>query len=252
MFAFALSILVSLLVIIALVFIGYGLFCINTDIARNLILLTGGIVGWYFLARRTNIAEREVKISEQNLREHIDFARKQFISESSFARQEGIRELEEIALSHEKERKKITRILSNGIRELANTEGITKFHKQKNRRRSSDLEIALKALANIAKSLGEEKKDLIDMSGIDLSGLRLSKIDLSHFPFKNMFLIGARFTKINFTGADFDMSDIDNVTFKECIGLTKEQIMGAYWEEGKRPQGLPEKWNLPSTTGDIF
>ena len=246
-FAFALSVLVGLLVIIALAFIGYGLFCIDTDIARNLILLTGGIVGWYFLARRTNIAEREVNISEQNLKKYIDFARKQFLSENLSTRREGIIELEKIALSHEKERKKIIRILSDGIRDIANREDIKKFHKQR-RFGSSNVTIAFKTLANIAEPLGKEKKEFINMSGIDLSNLRLSKIDLSHFPFKDMVLIGAIFSRINFAGTDFSQSNIDDVNFKECIGLTKEQIMEAYWEEGKRPQGLPEKWNLPSKT----
>ena len=223
---------------------------IASDGGRNLGLLLAASIGWYFVARRTNIAEREVNISEQNLNDHINLARQQFLSENSFARQEGIRKLEEIALSHEKECKKVIRILSYGIRELANREDIKNLHKQ-NRRSISDVEIAFEALANIAEPFEREKKKLINLSGIDLTGLRLSKIDLSYFPFKDLVLIGAKFSKINFASTDFDQSSIDNVTFKEYKNLTKEQIMEAYWEEGKRPQGLPEKWDLPSTT-DVF
>ena len=244
-YAFALSVLVGVIVIVTLVFIGYGLFCIDTDIARNLILLTGGIVGWYFLARRTNIAEREANISEQKINERIDIARKQIIGEDLTARSIGIGDLEEIALSHKKERKKIMKILSNCIRKLTDREDIKELHRQK-RRRISDVEIAFKVLANIAKKFGKEKSDFIELSGVDLSGLRLTQMDLSYFPLADTILNRAVFSKINFTCANFDLSSIDNVTFKECKGLTKKQFTTAFWDEGNCPRVLPKKWNLPS------
>ena len=240
-FAFAFSVLVGLLVIIALAFIGYGLFCIDTDIARNLILLTGGIVGWYFLARRTNIAAREANISEQNIEitkqnrkdneknianERINFATEQLDSEKPPIRLSGIRSLGKISATHEEECMEIARVLVSFIRtqaaknsertmediarcDLSNLETMDDFSAYRAQR--LDIEAAVTTLASIASALekmgkfseeyNEQKVQLCDLQNTDLRGLRFIGADLSQFDLAGADMSGAWLVRVNFTEA---------------------------------------------------
>lgn len=213
----------------------------NQDTMRNLILLTAGIVGWYFLLQRTKTATQNTRIAEQGLTvDRLNRAIKQLASNKSFVFLSGIRGLEQIADIHEEERTKITQILAARIQNLSN---LIKENKVTNK--NTDIEIAFEALANIAKPLGEKKRKLFKLSEVDLSGLSFTEIDLSYFNLENMILNGVIFMGVNFMGASFEMAQINKTVFEGYKDLTREQIMKAYWETGKQPRGLPEEWNLP-------
>ena len=249
-----LKVTVPFLIILAVgvfcVLIGY-LYCvsvekdllqaINENGTRTLILLLAGIIGWYFLYRRTATAEQSTRIAEQVLTvERLNRAVEQLASDKPSVRLGGIRSLEQIADTQEEERIKIIQILVARIRELVKLK-----KKEETIIENTDIEIAFKALANIAKPLGKQKGKFFELSKVDLSGLSFTDIDLSYFPLADMVLIEVTFLKVNFTGANLKAATIDKITFDNCRGLTEKQIRESVWHQGC-PRGLPAEWNLPA------
>ena len=166
----------------------------DQDTLRNLILLTAGVVGWYFLIRRTKAAEKSAETAEKVLAsEQITRAIEQLTNkENLFVRLGGILGLEQIAKAHEEERIKIARILVSFIQTHA-TKGSEKERQNPiaYRMQRFDIEAAVSALAGIAsrlereeqfgKQYNETKYSLCDLRGTDLRGLRFVDTDLSKF-----------------------------------------------------------------------
>ena len=203
------------------------------EAVRNLILLTAGIVGWYFLYQRARTAERGVTV------ERLTLAIKQLSNDKESIRIDGIRSLNQIAKSSEEEREKIVQMLSDRICELSRADGT---------QRQGELEIksTIETLVNIAKPLGDRKKKVINLFGVSLSGLNFAQIDLSYFPLVNTNLSQVHFLEVDFTNTDLSLATVNETIFDDCKGLTKEQVMRALWQEGSRPRKLPDEWNLPS------
>ena len=178
--------------------------------ARNLILLTAGLIGWYFLFRRTRVAEQSLTV------EQLTHAINQLTNDNLSVRLGGILGLEQIAETREEERKKIARILVTFIRTHAtkdsdevkkhliaykssNLETEEEFNTYRTLR--LDIEAAVNALANIASKLerqgqfrkqyNEAKIDLCDLQNIDLRGLRFVETDLSQFNLAETDMSGA-------------------------------------------------------------
>ena len=206
------------------------------DAVRNLILLTAGVVGWYFLYQRARTAERGVTV------ERLTLAIKQLSNDKESIRIDGIRSLNQIAKSSEEEREKIVQMLSDRIRELSRADDTKKTERQ------GELEIksTIETLANIAKPLGYRKKKVINLFGVNLSGLSFAQIDLSYFPLVNTNLSRVYFLEVDFTNTDLSVATVNKTIFDGYKGLTKKQIMRASWEKGCRPRKLPDEWNLPS------
>ncbi|MCY4031982.1 MAG: pentapeptide repeat-containing protein [Hyphomicrobiales bacterium] len=167
---------------------------------RNLILLTAGLIGWYFLFKRTRVAEQSLTVDQ------LTHAINQLTNENLAVRLGGILGLEQIAETQEEERKKIARILVTFIRTHAtkDSEEVKKnlaTYKSPNfeteeefdayRTLRLDIEAAVNALASIASKLekqeqfgkqhNETKHDLCDLQNTDLRGLRFVKANLSRF-----------------------------------------------------------------------
>ena len=110
----------------------------DQEIIRNLILLVAGVVGWYFLARRTRAAEREASISEQRIKneekdkisKQINLAKEQLDKDEFSKRLFGVDQLKRIAESHEGERENIAQILSGFIRDFAPGKSDTRILKK--------------------------------------------------------------------------------------------------------------------------
>lgn len=214
---------------------------IDRNGTRTLIFLLAGIIGWYFLYRRTMAVEQGTRIAEQALTvDRLNRAIEQLGSDKPSVRLGGISGLKQIADAHEEERTRIMQVLVARIGELV------KLRKEdRTTVEDADIEIAFTELANIAKPLESQKGKFFKLSGIDLSGLSFSHIDLSYFPLHMTILSQVYFFEVDFTDADLNFATIDKVTFDNCEGLTKEQVMDALWREGGRPVVLPEEWDLP-------
>ena len=90
---------------------------IDRDGTRALIILQAGVVGWYFLLRRTRAAEQSIVVDQ---RAH---AMGQIASDSMSIRTDGILSLRQIvAFQSEEERRKIVEFLSIRIGELTRKE----------------------------------------------------------------------------------------------------------------------------------
>ena len=205
----------------------------NADVMRNLILLIAGIVGWYFLARRTKAAEREAKTAEQGLIvDRLARAIEQIDNKKSSVRLGGVLGLEQIANTHEEERKKIARVLLSFIRTHATKDseevkknltacGLSKLEHVNGfsayRLQRLDVEAAVNALARIASNLekqgqfrlqyNENKSHLCDLQDIDLRGLRFVEADLSQFCLAGADLSGAWMTRANLTNTILHKTD---------------------------------------------
>lgn len=222
----------------------------DQNAVRNLILLTAGIVGWYFLARRTKAAEQDAATARQNAEtaeqgltvERLTRAIEQLASENQSVRMGGILGLKQIADSHEEEREKITQILSAFIRKIA-TLGPTR--KIEERHKFLDIEAAVEALAKIATPFSIDKQLLCEIQGTNLSGLRFFATDLSYFVLTDVNFSNTFFSGVNFEGALFDGVNISGVKLEEFYGLTQEQIDAAFYWKGERPPNLPDELNLP-------
>ncbi|MCY4039385.1 MAG: pentapeptide repeat-containing protein [Hyphomicrobiales bacterium] len=238
-FAFVASILVCAFVVAVIGFGGYGLFYQDPSIARNLILLTAGIIGWYFLARRTKAAELNVETAEQGLTvERLTRAIEQLASENPSIRLGGILGLEQIADTHGEERKKIARILISFIHTRATKDSeevkknitasrVSKLETEEEfsayRVQRLDIEAAVNALSRIASELerqkqfreqyNEKKQHLCDLQNIDLRGLRFVEADLSNFEFAGADMSGAWLAHANFAKANFCKHDHDGREF---------------------------------------
>ncbi|MCY4032960.1 MAG: pentapeptide repeat-containing protein [Hyphomicrobiales bacterium] len=187
---------------------------------RNLILLTAGLIGWYFLFRRTKVAEQGLTV------ERLTHAIEQLTNDNLSVRLGGILGLEQIAETREEERKKIARILVTFIRTHAtkdsdevkrnlimykspNLEATEEFNTYRTLR--LDIEAAVNALANIASKLerqgqfrkqyNETKIDLCDLQNIDLRGLRFVEADLSQFNLAGTDMSGAWLAGVKLMGA---------------------------------------------------
>lgn len=197
------------------------------ETVRNLILLIAGIIGWYFLARRTRAAEQDAKTAKQSLTVDL-FTRsiEQLDNERSPVRLGGVLGLEQIADTHEGERQKIARVLLSFVRIRAakNSKEVRKnlavcgisqpgdvdeFSAYRMQR--LDIEAAVNALARIASKLerqgqfreqyNENKYHLCDLQDVDLRGLRFVETDLSRFCLAGTDLSGAWMAKSNLTQA---------------------------------------------------
>lgn len=188
----------------------------DQDAIRNLILLAAGIIGWFFLIRRTKAVEQDVEIAAQNLTiDRLNRAIQQLDSEKVYIRLGGITGLEQIATTQKGEDKRIARILVSFIRTRA-TDAFEKtelkYEEEFDAYRSKrlDVEIAVNALARIASKLEEQKQfqwhddkkyDLCNLENLDLRGLRFEGADLSEFNLAGVNLSGAWLRGTNFTRA---------------------------------------------------
>ena len=251
--ALVVSILICAIVVIVVGFSAYVLFYKNTDIGRNLILLVAGIVGWYFLARRTKAAEEDVitakataMIAEQSLSaDALTHAVEQLADEKSSIRLIGISSLEQIARTRRQDRRKITQILSARIREVA-PKKYTKELELRNKR--IDIEIAVKTLARIAAPLSkDEKKDLCGLQSTNLSYLFFGHDDLSYFNLRGTDFTYSILVGIDFTGASLFGSNLSDADLLGAKGLTQEQIDKAFCWEEQPPASLPDGLKPPPT-----
>lgn len=204
----------------------------DQDAMRNLILLTAGVVGWYFLYQRTRTADQSKKAAEQGAEATIRSAEtaekgltaerltrsiEQIAHEDSFVRLGGILGLEQIADVHEDERYKIARVLVSFIRNKApinseenNLETEDDFATYREQR--LDIEAAIRALVKIVSDMeqrGEiqrQRTDICDLRNTDLRGLELYHMDLSHFNLEKTDFSGAWLAGSDFTGARLERS----------------------------------------------
>ena len=264
-------ILVVLSVVVFFVFVTYLYFAfqehgflkaINKGGTRNLILLLAGVVGWYFLLRRTKVAEQSVTI------EQLTRAMDQLASDRMPLRLGGILGLEQIAGSQTEERRKIARILASFIRErdekYPSKEPELKYESDASNKKALiayriqrlDMEAAVNALAHIAAGLeyrnqyNEFKYHLCDLQDCDLRGLRFVEADLSGFNFKNSQLAGAWLRQADLSGAllkgaDFQYAYLSGTNLKGVEGWDREQLVDAFADEELPPRNLPDGLKPP-------
>lgn len=227
------------------------------DAMRNLILLTVGLVGWYFLYRRTKAAEEDATTAKQNAKiadqglivDRLARATQRLNNEKSSIRLGGILGLEQIFKFHEEEHYKIIRILSAFVHDFAPIDGDTRTIES--RSKHSDIEEAVSVLANITKSLPtDEKKILFDLYFTNLSGLGFAATNLSHFN-----LLGANFSNSLLYGVDFIGARLGKVNFSrvDCRnpkGLTQEQLGQAFYWKGQPPIDFPTELELTEREPD--
>ena len=190
----------------------------DQDTVRNLILLTAGVVGWYFLYQRTRTATQNTEIAEQGLTvDRLNRAIKQLAHKKLYVRVGGLRGLEQIAHTQKEERMKIAHILASFIRTQAvknykENELMMKEEFDAHRENRLDIEIAVTILSRIASKLekqkqfgqhGENKYDLCSLENLDLRGLRFENVDLSEFALEGTDFSGAWLRGTNFTNAHF-------------------------------------------------
>ena len=218
---------------------------IDRDGARTLILLLAGIVGWYFLIARTEAAKQSAEAADQNARvaeqglttERLTRAIELLGEEKTSMRMGGIFGLEQIAESHEEDSRKIARILSAYVRELA-----PRIEKKEDRsnpppdmhsmvqdlhrrikeyndeseellRKRRDIEAAVEVLSRIASKLtyedqyNKQKRYLCDLRNTELRDFRFIGMDLSEFDITNSNLTSAWLNNVNFARAILQHAD---------------------------------------------
>lgn len=216
---------------------------IVSDGVRNLGLLLAASIGWFFLYWRARSADQDSKTAKKSLTsEQFTRAIEQLTHEKLSIRLGSILGLEQIAITHEEEHGTIIKILVAHIHELAKLDNGTKPDYW---RRMPEVKSVIGTLANIAKPLGNKKRSFCIFDGVSLRMFSFKKIDLSYFSLVNTNLTGSKFEKVDFSYMKLSGSVINDITFKDCKGLTKKQIMTANWHENHPPRGLPEEWNLP-------
>ena len=223
----------------------------DQDAVRNLILLTAGIVGWYFLYRRTKAAEEDAESARKNATtaeqglnvDRLARAIEQLAHEKSSIRLGGILSLEQITEIGMEEQYKIIQILSAFVRDFAQEDGNTKTIKERDMR--SDIEEAVIVLAANAQIIGGDYKTrFCNLQFTDLSGLSLSYVDFSYFN-----LIGSNFSNsllygIDFTGARLGKVNFSRVDCSNLKGLTQEQLEQAFYWKGNPPIDFPGELRL--------
>lgn len=210
----------------------------DQDTLRNLILVTAGVIGWYFLYQRTKTADQSKKAAEQSAEatrknteiseegltvERLTRAMEQLAHEKSYVRVGGIRGLERIAYTEKEDNVKIAQILATFIQTQAaknskrTQKDVDDFSTYRAQR--LDIEAAVHALANIASIMLEEyfekenskpKRELCDLRNIDLRGLRLNGINLSGFD-----LLEADFSHAHLQETDFNRANIGSINNKK-------------------------------------
>ena len=251
-----------------------GLEALGEETVRNLSWLLGGSIGWYFLVRRTRVAEQGVTV------ERLTRAMEQLDSEHLSVRLGGILGLEQIAESQKEERKKILQILSTRIREIApreepepeTTELIPKpspsltekeIERLKNRQ---DVMAAVNALARIASKLTSteknEEKNSFHLRNTDFRFLNFEVIDLSFFDLSDVDFSYAQLTGINFSNANLQNSIfietslvqpylkgayLGNTDLKDVYDLGQEEFKEiAYHTRHKPPRNMHKRFKLPT------
>ena len=188
----------------------------DQDTVRNLILLTAGVVGWYFLYQRTRTATQNTKIAEHGLTvDRLNRAIEQIAHEKLYVRVGGICGLEKIVDTHEEERMEIAHILVTFIRkQAARKPDETDMNSEEDfyayREQRLDIEIAVNVLGRITSKLKKQehyprdknkKYYLFNLENLDLRGLRFEDTDLSEFNLGGSDFSGAWLRRTNFTGA---------------------------------------------------
>lgn len=255
------------------------------DAMRSLILLGAGLVGWYFLDRRAQAADRNAQAAEQGVTvERLTRALEQLASDTPSIRLGGILGLERIAHTHEEERENIIQILSARIREIAAEDKEAEERKY--------IETAVFILAGIAEPLADMKVWLCRLQKANLRSFSLDGMDLSHFQmekadfgytrlagtwlaqtnlegaiFEGAYLDGAnlenaKMDNTDFTGAqmnganltgtwldgaNFEGANISGANFRGASYLTQEQLDQAVCEESNPPRNLPEGLTPPAS-----
>lgn len=257
---FCIGVSICVLTLVAIIFAGYSLFHEDSGRGRNLILLVAGIIGWYFLYRRTATAEQHTEAAEQSAeatRQSAATAEKglttgrltqavdQLAHKKPFMRLGGILGLEQIADAHEEECYKIARVLVSFIRTraLKNSEetekdidisGISRLEPGEDfaayREQRLDIEAAIHALTNIVSNLekqGEIEKQgsvLCDLKNTDLRGLQLNNIDLSHFNLKGTDFSWAHLSNADFTHATISFFIIPIINQKDITKFFRTHL----------------------------
>ena len=118
----------------------------DQDAVRNLILLTAGIFGWYFLYRRTKAAGKDAESARKNAAtaeqglnvDRLARAIEQLAHEKPSIRLGGILGLEQITEIGMEEQYKVIQILSVFVRDFAPEDDNTRTIKKRDMR--SDIE----------------------------------------------------------------------------------------------------------------
>ena len=250
------------------------LMMIKPDVMRNLILLTAGIVGWYFLYQRVKTADQSKKAAEQSAQtaekglttERLTRAIEQLAHEKISICLGGIRSLEQIAKSHEEEREKIIEILSTRIHEIApldarketrewfqGLEDIEEQNRLINEKRYKRLDVEI-----IAKVLGDIMRIhpcyFYKLYRIDLSGLIFRESNFTDCFFSEVNMSYTNFVDVDFCNTKLYRSNISCASFVEPKNLTQEQINQSFYYKGHPPLFLssdsselqpPEEWDFP-------
>ena len=239
---------------------------IGEEGTRNLIILLAGIIGWYFLNRRTKTAEQDL------VTDRLGLAMQHLANEDSSIRVGGILGLEQIAQSQEEESRKIAQILLSFIRKRDKeypTKGPQPKDETEDAHKKSlfayrierlDLEAAVNALAHIAANLeyknqyGEFKFHLCDLQEVDLRGLRLVEANLSGFNFSKSNLSGAwlrqaDLSNANLKNVNLQYAYLSGANLQDAKGLTQEQLDQAFADEAFPPD-LPSGFNPPPPEKD--
>lgn len=270
------------------IFVGIIIFlCILSficpDIAHNLILLAGALVGLHFVNRRTKAAEKDAKAAEKNARiteqglmvDRLTRATENLSGEKTSIRLSGMFDLEKIARSYEEERGKIIQILSASVRTLVPIDNAQEKSKIQPQDQSESASAVIATLSRIAALYPDRKLFSCDLQKTDLRGVALFGADLSSFNLSstnlvNVGLIGTNLTNAylffsnlsnahllsanlsdaylgwaDLSNARLDDADISNTEFKNVKGLTQEQIDKTFYRKGFPPRNLPDGLNPP-------
>lgn len=208
------------------------------DGTRTMFIVFAGIVGWYFLLRRTRAMEQNSEAAEQNatiaergaVNEQLVRATKQISSKSPAVRTGGILKLEQVALSHGEEKAKIFRILTAGVCELA----VMKSHDEEpvERNRRQDIEVAIRVVSRFAKSYLDEldldSDELAlygDLQKTDLRGLELMRCFLSNFQLQGADLGKANLRLADLGGANLERARLNDAEL-EKVDLSDAILIG--------------------------
>lgn len=239
-YAIIVSVLAIILAVTILGLVGYGLFCMNSDIGRNLILLVAGIVGWYFLARRTKATEQNTKIAEHGLTiDRLNRAIEQLASDKLSVRLGAIHGLEQIFKLHVEERYKIIQILAAFVHDSASISSDTRTIDT--RGKHSDIEEAIRVLAEVTEPFPDERQAFFDLHFTNLSGLGFSDTNLSNFRFLGTNFSNSLFWWVDFTNAGLQKVNFSRVSIRNSKGLTREQLEQAFYWKGEPPIEFPEE-----------
>lgn len=223
-----------------------------------LIWLTAGVVGWYFLFRRTKAAELTAKATEQGLTvDRLTHATGQLKNKKLFIRLGGVLSLEQIAVTNEEESEKIAHVFASFIRKKAtkDSEKIleTKEQFSAHRMQRLDIEASVNALARITSNLEkrgrfqdhfkETKYHLCNLQGVDLRGLRFVKTDLTEFDLARVDLGGARLIKTILSRANLNSANLSDVQAEEIV-LVRTNLADADLSRARLEGANASKVNL--------